>query len=120
MRKQLGFSFTNFILIAIVAAFLVLTFFKVVPVYSEYFSIKSAIGKVSKEKSGAPMADIRQAFDRYAEIEYFKSVKGEDLEILQENGAVSISVEYQKKVPLVANISLLFDFRIEDKGKGGE
>lgn len=114
MKKQLGLSFFGFVIVAVFVAAAAITFFKVVPVYNQYFSAKSAIARLAKDSPGLPPATIRESFSKNAQIGYIEDVKPQDLKIIQAGGVTRIVVEYEKVVPLVANVSLLFDFRIDE------
>jgi hypothetical protein len=46
-----------------------------------------------------------------------KSVTPQDLDITKEGGELVISFKYEKKVPLFANVSLVFDFEGSSSGK---
>ncbi|WP_148716184.1 DUF4845 domain-containing protein [Chitinolyticbacter meiyuanensis] len=113
MRGQKGLSFVGFIIIAIVVALVAITGFKVVPAYVEYFGVKKALKAVAQENPGGNQAAIREAFTRQATIGYITSVKPADLIIQQAGGKTTVSVGYEKVIPLFANISLLLDFEAE-------
>ncbi|WP_374354656.1 DUF4845 domain-containing protein [Chitinimonas sp.] len=110
MRKQRGVSLIAVILGAVLLGFVALLALKLLPVYSEYFGVKSALVAIAKEQAGAPPSDIREAFYKRATIENIKSVQPDDLEITQDQTGTTISVAYQTEVSLVANISLLIKF----------
>ncbi|GGP19826.1 DUF4845 domain-containing protein [Silvimonas iriomotensis] len=112
MRKQAGLSFFGFILVAIVVAAAAVTFFKVVPAWVEYFNIEKTITTLAKEEAGASPADIRSSFSKHAQINDMDSVKPEDLKISQAGGITTISVSYERVVPLIGNCSLLFAFDV--------
>lgn len=114
MRHQQGLSFFGFIIVAAFVAAAAILGFKVVPVYNQYFSIKSTITRLAKDSAGVPVAAIRESFSKSAEIGYITDVDARDLRITQVGGVTRIAVEYEKVVPVVANVSLLFDFRIDE------
>ncbi len=114
MKNQQGMSFFGFIVVAVFVAAAAVTFFKVVPTYSQYFSIKSTIARLAKESAGQPQSAIRESFSKNAQIGYIEDVKPSDLKVIQAGGVTRIVVEYEKVVPLVANISLLFSFNIDE------
>ena len=118
MSKQKGLTFISFIMIAVFVAAVAITFFKVVPAYTQYFSIKSTVTKVAKESGGMTPAGIREAFDKHAQIGYITDVSAKDLKIAQVGGMTRVGVSYEKVVPLVANVSLLFEFDV-DASSGG-
>lgn len=118
MSKQKGMTFISFIMVAVFVGAVAITFFKVVPAYTQYFSIKGTVTKVAKESGGMTPAAIRESFDKHAQIAYITDVSSKDLKIAQVGGITRVSASYEKVVPLVANISLLFEFDI-DASSGG-
>ena len=113
LRKQAGMSFPVLVGLLALLVFAVVTGFKVIQVYVQYFSIKHALNDTAKENPNAPTSVIRAAFYRKATVEYFTAVRESDIDVdKDDNGNDILSVKYQQTVPLVANVSLLFDFSI--------
>ncbi|WP_051259107.1 DUF4845 domain-containing protein [Chitinibacter tainanensis] len=113
MHKQRGLSFFGFIIVAMVVAMAMITAFRVAPAYIEYFNIKQAITAIVKQNAGSTPAALREAFSRHAQISEIKAVSGDDLAITQVGGSTIIRADYEKVVPLVANVSFLFQFQVE-------
>ncbi|QLI80211.1 DUF4845 domain-containing protein [Chitinibacter fontanus] len=120
MKKQLGLSFFGFIIVAMFVAVALITAFKVVPTYIEYFNIKQAVSTILNQNSGATPQAIRDAFARHADISEIHAVKPADLLITQTGGVTTVRADYEKVVPLVANVSFLFQFEIEKKSGSAE
>ncbi|MGH6623297.1 MAG: DUF4845 domain-containing protein, partial [Burkholderiaceae bacterium] len=59
---------------------------------------------------GTTVRDIQAAFDRHATIDDITSIRSTDLDITKEGDQVVISYAYQKKIPVVDNVSLVIDF----------
>jgi Domain of unknown function (DUF4845) len=118
MKKQQGLSFFGFIIIAMAVAMALITAFKVVPTYIEYFNIKQAISTVVKQSSGATPAAIRDSYSKHAQISDIQAVQPNDLLVTQVGGSTIVRADYEKVVPLVANISLLFQFSVESNSSG--
>ena len=55
------------------------------------------------------MLELRRSFDRRGQIDDISSVRGADLVIDRTGTRTVINVQYSRTVPLVANVSLLFD-----------
>ncbi|MCK9202749.1 MAG: DUF4845 domain-containing protein [Burkholderiales bacterium] len=110
-NKQRGVSFLVIFLIGVILALGAIGAMKVVPAYMDYETAKKAIVAIaaSEGRSGS-VADIRKAFDRYANVNSITVVTPGDLEISKDGGEVVISFAYTKKIPLFANVSLLIDF----------
>jgi hypothetical protein len=118
MKKQQGLSFFGFIIVAMAVAMGLITAFKVVPTYIEYFNIKQAISTVVKQNSGAAPAVIRESYSKHAQISDIKAVNPEDLLVTQVGGSTIVTADYEKVVPLVGNVSLLFQFNVESNSSG--
>jgi len=119
-NKQRGVSFLVVFLIGVILALAALGGMKVAPAYMEYATVKKDINAVAaKEGRSGSVRDIRNAFDRFADIDDIKSVAGADLDITKDGGDVVISFAYTKKIPLFANVSLLIDFAASSAPGGG-
>ena len=111
MKHQRGVALTNLILWGIVLFLVAVLGMKVVPTVIEYYKIKqSAAGAVSKVGPDSTVADVRNAFDRFAEIDTLQ-FSSKDLDISKENGKVVIDFAYEKRIPLFANVSLLIAYK---------
>lgn len=113
MHKQRGITFIGLVFVIVALGFVAVMGMKLMPAYLEYFSVKNAIIKLSKEPSFASMSkkDIVDEFDRSATIDDIKVVAGKDLEVSKDDaGKPVVSIEYQATIPLIANVSALIDF----------
>jgi len=110
MSKQSGVSFIGFLFIAVLIAGAALVGFKVAPVYIEFFTVKRILNATAMDSVGAQPQEIRLNFDRRALADYVDSVRSGDMEISKDGGQVVLTIAYTKKVPLVSNVSLLFEF----------
>ena len=113
MLKQRGVSMFGFLLVAIVVIMFAMLAMKLVPAYIEFFSVKkilNAMGQDSEVKSMSN-AEIRNSFAKRAEVGYVTVVKPADLNVDRTGGNMVISTEYEYRTPLVANISLIVDFK---------
>jgi len=120
MQKQRGLSMINMLALALILGMGLILGLKLVPVYTEYFGLKKVLNTLAREQGGAPVSDIRESFDKRANIENIHSVKSTDLDIVQDQTGTNISVSYQAVVPLIANASLVFDFQAEARNGGSK
>lgn len=110
-RQQRGVTLSGLLMAAFVVAILALLGMKVFPEYMEHRQIVAAIKKVAAgTDANASVRQIRDAFDRQANVDYISAITAADLEITKEGGSVVISFGYEKRIPLFANVSLLLDF----------
>ena len=110
LKRQRGLSLVGFIFLAAIVAFVMFTAFRCVPAWTEYFALKKVLQATANEFTvDAQGAAIRSAFDRRASIDDLP-VRGPDIDIAKDNGRLALGVNYQRKVPVAGNMSLLFDF----------
>lgn len=109
MKRQGGFSLLVVMALGIVMSCVLLTFFKVVPVYSEYYAIKKTVDELAAT-SGKSDDELRRAFANRMPIQDIVSVKPADLLILATPGATGVGVRYRREVPLAGNVGLVFSF----------
>ena len=80
------------------------------PTLNEYFTIQSAVNKISAANP-TTVGEIRQQFDKQKDIEYsIVSITSKDLVITKENEKVVVSFAYDKEVELVNPVFLLIKF----------
>ncbi len=107
------------LIVGAMVAFVALIVMKMVPAYTEYFSVKQAL-KAMKQESLSTMSkkEISNSFDRRASTGYIEVVKGSDLIIEKTAGGDTVvSVEYQVVKPVIANVSVLIDFSASSESK---
>lgn len=110
-NRQQGLSLIGLIIVGGLLAFVLLVGFRSVPAFTEYFAIQQVIRAVAEEgDSGASMTELRRSFDRRSGIDNISTITSKDLDIFKQGGKVVIEVEYERKVPIAGNVSLLFDF----------
>ena len=107
-RFQRGISLTGLILMLAVLGVIAVFALKLLPTYFEYSAIKDAIVR-AKETGGTPR-EMQVAFDKNAGMNNVTAVKGSDLTITRDDGEVQLSFAYEKRVPLVGNVSLVIDY----------
>lgn len=111
MKYQRGVALSGLIFWGIVLVLVAVLGMKVAPTVIEYYKIKkSAEGTLAKMGPESTVADVRNAFDRFAEIDMLE-FSSKDLEISKEDGKIIIEYAYEKRIPLFANVSLLIDYQ---------
>lgn len=107
-KRQRGMSLVGLIFVGLIVVALLALGFKLVPAVVEYIAIERAVQKIRNE--GSTVRDIQAAFDRHATIDDITSINEADLDITKEGDQVVISYAYQKKIPILDNVSLVIDF----------
>lgn len=118
MKFQRGITLNGMLVGGAIVALLALVVMKTLPEWIEYGKIVKAVKAVSSDSSlkDASVAQVREAYRKKAELDDIKSLPPEDLEITKDEGRLTISFAYEKKVRLFHNVSLIFDFE-GDAGK---
>lgn len=116
IKQQRGLSLIGFIIVAAVVGFVMFTAFRCVPAWTEFLSLKKVLQQTANEFGvDAQPPAIRASFDRRAVIDDLP-VKGKDIDIRKENGRITLAVQYERRVHVAGNMSLLFDFDASGSG----
>ncbi len=111
MKYQRGVALSGLLFWSVVLVLVAVLGMKVAPTVIEYYKIlKDAKASVAKVGPEATVADVRNAFDRFAEIDMLQ-FSGKDLEISKDGGKVVIEFAYEKRIPLFWNVSLVIDYQ---------
>jgi len=108
VRQQRGLSLLGLLFVGLIAVFLLLIGFRVVPAVTEYIAIEKAIRKINTD--GATVAQIRRQFENYVITDDIKSIGSKDLDITKENDRVVVSYAYSYSIPIMDNVRLVIDF----------
>lgn len=106
--KQHGVSLIGLIFILAILGVIGVIALKVVPTVTEFMSVKKAIN-IAKT-SGSSLPEIRQSFDKQADVAYITSVTGKDLDIQKTADGFEVGISYEKKIPLFGPANLEIDY----------
>lgn len=113
MHKQRGMTFIGVVLLVAIIVFVATIAIKLTPAYLEFFAVQKVVQKIQNDPSFASMGqkEIINSFYSSASIQNITSVKEENITIEKaEGGKPIVTIEYQKVIPIVANVSALLDF----------
>ncbi|HMW17016.1 MAG TPA: DUF4845 domain-containing protein [Accumulibacter sp.] len=116
MTRQRGLALTGLIIWAVVVALVAILSIRVLPEVIDYYKIRQAVKAVATDSNGRSVAELRSAFSKYAEVEHIKTLTPTDLDIYKEDNQVVIAFAYEKRIPLIANVSLLIEFNGASRG----
>lgn len=111
-KRQRGITLIGFLIVLSVAGFFIYIGMKLLPVYSEYYSVVTAMKGVAEEPGIAnrdPGA-IRELFRRRFEIGYVDSVRPENIRILRDGTGPRLEVAYEVRRPLMFNLDFVAKF----------
>lgn len=107
-KSQRGVSLSGLIFVVAILGVIAVFAMRVVPSFLEYRSIKKSIEMA--KASGGSVQDMRTSFDKNADVGYITTIAGRDLVFSRESGQTEISFEYEKRLPLAGNVSLVIDY----------
>ncbi len=117
MNNQRGVALSGLMFWGIVIAVVSMLGIKVAPEVIDYYKIKKSVKSTAANSTGKSVAEIRNAYSKYQEIEHIKTVTPADLDISKEGNEIVIAFAYEKRIPLFANVSLLIDFEGSSSGR---
>lgn len=113
MRKyQGGLGTLGWLVVLAIASFFLTCFFRVGPIYLEYWQAKKAIDLVLSNPALAVKSrtEIVAAIDKQLEVSGIEAVKGKDIKLTESRNGRELDASYEKRVALVANIDVVVKF----------
>jgi hypothetical protein len=111
MKYQRGVALSGLIFWGVVITLVAVLGMKVVPTTVEYYKIlKDIKATVNKVGPDATVADVRKTFDNFANIDQL-DFKPEQLDVSKERGKIVVSFDYDKRIPLFGNVSLVINYK---------
>ena len=110
MKYQRGVTLTGLILCGIVFGLGAVLATKMVPEYVDFYKIKKCVASTALNSDSRTVSEIRDIYEKYAEVDSINTIRGADLEITKEGGSIVVGFSYEKRVHLVYNVSLLLEF----------
>ena len=118
MNKQRGVTISGLMVWGIIISLVAVLGMKVVPEYIAYYKIVKSVKSVAANASGKTVAEIRSAYDKYADVNVIDTITAADLDISKEGNEVVVAFAYDKKIPLFYNVNLLIEFSGSSSGRG--
>ena len=114
-RTQGGMTLLGFILILAVAGIFIYVGMKVIPMYSEFYSVKESLKGLSLEPgiNNSSPDHIRAAFFRRLYVNYSDNVSEKDVKIERMEGGWKMTVKYEVRRPLISNLDVVGNFQAE-------
>ena len=111
-RRQAGLGALGWLIVLAIASFGLTCFFKVGPVYLDYWNTKNAIESVVNGSQAASMSkdELRSAVQKQLDVSMIKTIAGKDIRISDERGERQLDASYEKRVALLANIDVVVKF----------
>ena len=104
--RQQGLSFFGWMAMVTIFGFLILSFFRVFPIYYENFNIqKSLSGLAEKEKIDVKSKRaIWDSLIKSLRVNEVYSIKREDVTIERKDGKTTVTITYETRRPYISNL----------------
>ncbi|CAG2151131.1 DUF4845 domain-containing protein [Cupriavidus plantarum] len=108
--RNRGFSLGSLLVVIAILICVVLPAVKAIPSVLEYFSVRRAV--TFAKDHAANRKEVAGYFDKQAQIDQISSVRGEDLDVQEDEGGRvrAIDFSYRTEIPVYGAVSLLITY----------
>jgi hypothetical protein len=120
-RKQNGITLVGFIIILGIVGLFIYVGMKLIPMYTEYYSVKQAMKGLSMEPgiNNSSPDHIRSLFTRRLYVNYSENVEPKHVKIERIEGGWRMNVAYEVRKPIIANLDVVGNFAATQDLKHG-
>ena len=120
-RTQRGITLIGFVIVLGLVGFFAYIAMKLVPMYSEYYAVKQALKGLQAEPGIANRdpGKIQDLFFRRLYISYAENVKPANVKIARKDAGYLMTVDYEVRKPLIANLDVVGKFNTEQELRRG-
>ncbi len=110
--RQQGISLVGMLLIAVGVIIVAILGLRIVPAYIHSAQVAQIFKEIVNDPAmrDATVKDIKDSYNKRANINYITDITADDLYIAKGNGQLSISASYTVEIPLAGNAKLVLDF----------
>lgn len=111
-RTQSGLTLIGFVVVLAVVGLFAYIGMQLFPMYSEFFSVKSALKGLANEPGIANKdpAKIQDLFFRRLYISYSENVKPENVKLTRSDKGWKMDVNYEVRKPIISNLDVVGKF----------
>ena len=104
--RQQGLSFVGWMAMVAIFGFLLLSFFKVFPIYNEYFTIQSVLKGLTKDEKVdfKSKRAIWLALEKRLAVNEIYSITPENVTIERKDGKTTITISYRTQRPYIGDL----------------
>lgn len=120
-RTQRGITLIGFVITLAVVGLFVYMGMKTIPMYSEFYAVKQALNGLAQEPgvTAYDPAKIKDLFFRRLYISYADNIKAEHVKVVRKDAGYLMTVEYEVRKPLIANLDVVGKFKAEKELRRG-
>ena len=105
-RRQRGLSFIGWMAVVGIFGLLLISFFRVFPIYNENLTIKTVLEAVRDDQDidAKSKAAIWDSIDKRLYINEVRSIKREHVKIVRKDGKTTVTITYETKHPYIGDL----------------
>jgi hypothetical protein len=114
-RNQSGLTFIGFVIVLAVAGLFIYVGMKLVPMYTEFYSVKKALASLANEDGIANKSagEVEKMFFKRLYMSYALTVKNDNVKVERRETSWIVIVDYENRRPLIANLDVVGKFHAE-------
>ena len=111
----------GFVMVLAVVGIFIYMGMKLIPMYSEYYSVKQALAAMAREPgiTDNDPAKIKDLLFRRLDVSYADTVKPEHVKIARKDAGYVLTVDYEVRKPLISNIDVVGRFNATQELRRG-
>lgn len=111
-QRQSGMSIPGMLIIAIMAGFYVLCAVKLIPVYTEYLSIKQILTTVADEyvPGTTTTGQIRRKLENMFNTNQIYAMEARDVQVYRKGGKTFLDANYEGRVTISGRLDVVLRF----------
>jgi hypothetical protein len=111
-HSQKGLTTIGWILAIAIFGSIVLTGLKILPMYLDYYNVKTVVDSVANDPEIDPKSkrDLWTAINKRLLINQVRSLKRENVSFVRKDGVTTITVDYTAEKPYIAQLYLVAKF----------
>ncbi|KRT56201.1 hypothetical protein Ga0074115_13422 [endosymbiont of Ridgeia piscesae] len=111
-HRESGMTAISMLLVFVMVGAVALMAIKIIPVYTEHFTVRSALESLQAESliGRKSLSEIRKAFLRRMEVNYISTVKKEHVKVERQGSTTIVRVSYEVRIPLMGNLDAIVSF----------
>ncbi len=111
-NRQSGLTFISILMLLVILGFYVYLGLKLLPIYLEYYKVKSVVSAVQKESQTAQQTpeQIRQTLMNRFYINEVRRLTGKEIKIKSVPAGTLVEVEWEVREPALGNVDMVVYF----------
>ncbi|MBL7003496.1 MAG: DUF4845 domain-containing protein [Gammaproteobacteria bacterium] len=108
IKQQAGLTTLGLMLVIAIFGFLVITGFKVIPLYMDYYQVQTIVKAVNQDNTVNVKSrkDIWAAINKRLRINNIRQLKQENFIVTRENKKTTVTIDYDVQNTYIANLYL--------------